>query len=145
MPPAPVPILLAVHIALAVALFLPSILLPFALRPGGPAPIGEPRSSGRCSWLQSHGTLVVGAGLAATGVALIAVLGPSLLGQPWLLVALAIYAANLASRSSSSGRTCGGSSACASPTTTPPGALAPDASATSPMRWPASSVRSASS
>ena len=45
--------------------------------------------------MQSSGTLVVGIGLAITGVALIAVLGSSLLAKPWLLVALAIYAANL--------------------------------------------------
>ena len=47
-------------------------------------------------WGQSHGTLVIGAGLALTGVGLIATLGPTLLQQPWLLVALLIYAANLA-------------------------------------------------
>jgi uncharacterized membrane protein len=46
-------------------------------------------------WAQSHGTLVIGTGLALTGVGLIASLGPSLLQQPWLLVALLIYALNL--------------------------------------------------
>ena len=46
-------------------------------------------------WAQSHGTVVIGAGLALTGAGLVAILGPSLLAQPWLLVALAVYAANL--------------------------------------------------
>ena len=45
--------------------------------------------------VQAQGTLVIGIGLALTGAALIVVLGGSIVGQPWLLVALAIYAANL--------------------------------------------------
>ena len=89
------PLILAVHITLAIALFLPSILLPLVLRrrPGEQA-------SGRfvrtLLWIQAHGTVVIGAGLAITGVLLLTVLGPSLLAQPWLLVALTIYALNLA-------------------------------------------------
>jgi hypothetical protein len=39
---------------------------------------------------------VFGIGLALTGVALLTVLGPQLLAQPWLLVALGIYGTNLA-------------------------------------------------
>jgi hypothetical protein len=39
---------------------------------------------------------VVGVGLALTGLGLVAALGPDILRQPWLLVALAIYFANLA-------------------------------------------------
>jgi hypothetical protein len=46
--------------------------------------------------MQAHGTVVIGLGLAATGIGLVSVLGASLLREPWLLVALAIYAANLA-------------------------------------------------
>jgi hypothetical protein len=46
--------------------------------------------------MQVHGTIVVGIGLAVTGAALLIVLGGSLIGQPWLLVALSIYAANIA-------------------------------------------------
>jgi hypothetical protein len=46
--------------------------------------------------MQAHGTLIIGLGLAATGSGLVVILGGSLLGQPWLLVALAIYATNLA-------------------------------------------------
>ncbi len=89
------PILLVIHIALAIALFLPSLLLPFALR-SRPAGTGadSPVARGLLA-LQAHGTVVIGAGLAVTGTALIALLGPALLGQPWLLVALTIYAANL--------------------------------------------------
>jgi hypothetical protein len=37
----------------------------------------------------------VGIGLAVTGVLLLASFGVTLLAQPWLLVALAIYAVNL--------------------------------------------------
>ncbi|HUG48438.1 MAG TPA: hypothetical protein VMP67_08510 [Candidatus Limnocylindria bacterium] len=39
--------------------------------------------------------MLIGAGLAITGVLMLLVLGPQLLAQPWLLLALAIYAANL--------------------------------------------------
>jgi hypothetical protein len=38
---------------------------------------------------------VIGAGLALTGIGLIASLGPTVLQQPWLLIALVIYALNL--------------------------------------------------
>ena len=94
--PAWFPVLLGTHIALAVSLFLPSILLPFALRTRRAA-ADSPNSLVRfLLWMQAHGTLVVGAGLALTGIGLLAVLGTQLLDQPWLLVALAIYAANLA-------------------------------------------------
>jgi hypothetical protein len=95
MPPALFPILLATHVLLAVALFLPSILLPFTLRSRRAAVDSESGLVRTLLWGQSHGTLVIGAGLALTGVGLIAILGPTLLQQPWLLVALAIYAANL--------------------------------------------------
>ena len=89
------PLILGTHITLAVLLFLPSILLPFALR--GRRAATESASPVVRSLLvvQTRGTLVIGLGLAATGVALLAVLGTSLLEQPWLLVALLIYAANL--------------------------------------------------
>jgi hypothetical protein len=90
------PIVIALHVALAVALFLPSIMLPFALRARRPVSESGNRVVRGLMWLQTHGTIWVGAGLAATGLTLIAILGPSLLGQAWLLVALAIYAANLA-------------------------------------------------
>ena len=77
------------------SLFLPSILLPFALRTRRAAAESPNGLVRLLLWLQAHGTLVVGLGLALTGAALVATLGGSLLGQPWLLAALAIYAANL--------------------------------------------------
>ena len=46
-------------------------------------------------WLQSHGTVVIGFGLALTGLAMVVILGPTLLQQPWLLIALTIYFVNL--------------------------------------------------
>jgi hypothetical protein len=88
------PLLLAAHIVLAISLLLPSVLLPFALRSRGPAP-GQSRFGRVLLWLQRNGTLVIGAGLAVTGIGLLWTLGPALLGQLWLQIALAIYAANL--------------------------------------------------
>jgi hypothetical protein len=87
------PILLVVHIALAVGLLLPSVLLPFVLRrsTGEPGPVTRALMA-----MQGTGTLVIGAGLAITGIAMLWILGPELLAQPWLLVALTLYALNLA-------------------------------------------------
>jgi hypothetical protein len=96
MPPSLFPYLLATHITLAVALFLPSIILPFALRARRAAVDSESRFIRFLLWMQSHGTVVIGAGLALTGLGLISVLGPTMLEQPWLLVALVIYFSNLA-------------------------------------------------
>jgi hypothetical protein len=90
------PILIAIHVTLAISLFLPSILLPFALRlRGGQRQQSTGRVSRALFWLQSHGTLVIGGGLAITGVLMLLALGPELLTEPWLLLALGIYAANL--------------------------------------------------
>lgn len=88
------PILLATHIVLAVALLLPSVVLPFVLRhaDGDEAPGGVARA---LMVLQGTGTLVIGAGVALTGVGLLFTLGAELLEQPWLLVALTLYAINL--------------------------------------------------
>ena len=90
------PLLIAVHVALAISLFLPSILLPFALRLRG---VQWQEQLGWLSrllfWLQRNGTLVIGAGLAITGTMMLFILGTQLLSQPWLLIALAIYAGNL--------------------------------------------------
>lgn len=90
------PILLVVHVGLALALFLPSLLLPFLLR-------GRKRTGRHPGpilrvllWLQGSGAVVIGLGLAASGLGLLAYLGFGLLGQPWLLLALSVYAANLA-------------------------------------------------
>lgn len=96
-PPTLLPLLLTTHVALAVSLFLPAFLLPFTMRTRGTD--GEPvvgASSGRfvrlLVWLEAHGTVIIGAGVAATGVAMLIILGGALLGQPWLLFALSIYA-----------------------------------------------------
>jgi uncharacterized oligopeptide transporter (OPT) family protein len=88
------PILLVLHIALAIGLLLPSLVLPFALRARGPGP-SQSRFVTALIWLQSNGTLVIGGGLALTGLGMIATLSAQLLQQHWLLLALAIYAANL--------------------------------------------------
>jgi len=91
------PIVLATHITLALALFLPSLILPFALRARRRTAHRRPRRlTGLLVWLQSNGSLVIGAGVAVTGVLLIAMIGVELLRQPWLLVAMGLYAANLA-------------------------------------------------
>ena len=95
MPTSLFPFLLAAHIALAIGLFLPSILLPFALRVRRAALDSEHPGVRALLWMQAHGTLVIGAGLALTGLAMVLVLGPQLLTQPWLLLAVTIYAANL--------------------------------------------------
>jgi hypothetical protein len=95
MPAALFPVLLATHVLLAVSLFLPSILLPFALRTRRAAVESESGLVRTLLWGQSHGTMVIGAGLALTGIGLIASLGPTVLQQPWLLIALVIYALNL--------------------------------------------------
>ena len=89
------PVLLVTHIGLAVSLFVPSILLPFALRTRRAAAESPNRFVRFLLWMQAHGTVVIGAGLALTGVGLLSVLGAQLLSQPWLLLALAIYAGNL--------------------------------------------------
>ena len=97
MPQSLFPLFLVVHIILAVALFVPSLLLPFAFRArrGSLAP---ERSGGFVRFLlalQSRGTAWIGAGLAVSGFALVSTLGLAVLQQPWLLVALGVYALNL--------------------------------------------------
>ena len=89
------PVILVTHITLAVSLFLPSILLPFALRARRSATESHHPFVRLLLWMQAHGTVIIGAGLAITGVLMLTVLGPQLLTQPWLLLALSIYALNL--------------------------------------------------
>lgn len=90
------PILLVVHIALAISLFVPSLVLPFVLRRSRARNAeGDSTVIRVLLAMQGSGALVIGLGLALTGVAMLLILGPALLGQPWLLVALAIYAGNL--------------------------------------------------
>jgi len=95
MPTTLFPYLLAIHVTLAISLFVPSIVLPFTLRTRKAAADSEGRVMRTLLWLQSHGTVVIGLGLALTGLAMVAVLGPTLLAQPWLLIALTIYFVNL--------------------------------------------------
>jgi hypothetical protein len=89
------PVLLVIHIALAISLLAPSLLLPFLLRRSAAA---RPPSNPVMRLLlamQGTGSVVIAIGLAITGVGLLLALGTQLLGKPWLLVALAIYAVNL--------------------------------------------------
>jgi hypothetical protein len=95
MPSSLLPVLLVTHIVLAVTLFLPSLLLPFALRAQRATLESTSHVVRTLLGLQARGTVVVGAGLAVTGFALVSALGMSLLTQPWLLVALTIYTLNL--------------------------------------------------
>lgn len=89
------PLLLITHIALAITLLLPSLLLPFALRTRRATVDSGSRLVQLLLRMQSGGTLVIGLGVAITGVALIVALGTQLAAQTWLLVALAIYALDL--------------------------------------------------
>jgi len=87
-------VLLATHITLAISLLAPSVILPFLLRRRGAD--SRPGAATRVLMaVQGSGSLVIGAGLALTGAGLLLNLGTQLLTQPWLLVALTLYAANL--------------------------------------------------
>lgn len=88
------PVILGSHVALAIGLILPSLLLPFALRRGTPGTDVRRTTSGLL-WLQANGTLIFGFGLALTGILLVLAIGPDVLSRPWLAVALVIYATNL--------------------------------------------------
>lgn len=89
------PILLVVHITLAVALLAPSLILPFLLRRSAGAQIMSNPLARLLVAMQGTGSVVIAVGLAATGIGLLATLGLELLSQPWLLLALALYATNL--------------------------------------------------
>ena len=89
------PLLLIVHIGLAVSLLAPSLLLPFLLRRADAAGEWHNGATRLLMRLQGTGSVVIGVGLALSGAGLLALLGAELLTQPWLLVALGIYAANL--------------------------------------------------
>ena len=88
------PILLAIHIILALSLLVPAILLPFSLRlqTVGQEPSRFTRAMIK---IQRDYSMWIGLGLAASGIALLLVLGPQMLAQPWLALALVIYAADL--------------------------------------------------
>jgi Predicted integral membrane protein (DUF2269). len=98
MPQVLFPLFLVAHIALAIALFVPSLLLPFAFR-ARRGSLNPERSGAFVRFLlalQSKGTVWIGVGLAISGLVLVSSLGFAVLEKPWLLVALAIYAFNLA-------------------------------------------------
>ncbi len=91
------PVLLTSHVILAISLFVPAFLLPFTMRTRGTD--GDPlidAQSGRfvrgLVWLEAHGTIIIGLGVAITGIGMLLVLGTAFLQQPWLLLALSIYA-----------------------------------------------------
>ena len=89
------PILLATHVALAISLLAPSLLLPFLLRDRA-AHAAAPGTLARALMAtQGTGSVLIGIGLAVTGIGLVISIGPSVVTQPWLLVALGVYAANL--------------------------------------------------
>ncbi len=90
-----VPLLLVVHVLLALGLLLPSILLPFVLRATRLANPPVRPIVHALLVLQARGTLLVGLGLALSGLGLLVVLGVGLIARPWLLVAVTIYATNL--------------------------------------------------
>ena len=64
--------------------------------PTGRRPSRRAGSSGSCSGCRAAAALVVGVGLIVTGAFLIGSLGLQVVDQPWLVVALVIYAINLA-------------------------------------------------
>ena len=74
------PYVLATHISLAIALFVPNLLLPFTLRNRLVNHGYAAQPPGRFMLaMQEHGTIVIGAGLALTGLSMIAVLGSRIL------------------------------------------------------------------
>lgn len=89
------PLLLAIHVVLAVSLLAPSLLLPFLLRARGAAE-KQGQALHLLMAMQGSGSVWIGAGLLVSGGALLVILGSGLLAKPWLLVALCLYAANLA-------------------------------------------------
>ena len=88
-------LVLLAHVLLALSLLLPAVLLPLLLRPDG-----SDAAPGRLQQLlvaaQGRWAPAIGAGLVVTGVALVAALSLDLGQQPWLFVALAFYAVNIA-------------------------------------------------
>ena len=90
------PYLLSIHIILAISLFVPSFALPFTMRTRGMD--GEPVVGGKRGrvvrtliWLEAHGTVIIGVGVAATGIGMLTILGSQFAQQPWLLLGISIY------------------------------------------------------
>ena len=113
------PVLLGAHIVLAIepvpAVDPAAVRAPTPARDGRVGRVGVVRS---CCGLQSHGTVVIGVGLALTGLGLVA---DARLGRSSAAVAArrpGDLLLNLGSRSSSSARTCAASSGSGPPPTT---------------------------
>ena len=91
----PLFLVLVAHIALALSLLLPAILLPLVIRRDGPE-----AAPGRLQTLlvaaQGRWAPLIGLGVALSGAALVVAMGLEVIRAPWLLVALAIYALTLA-------------------------------------------------
>ena len=87
--------LIAIHVGLALAVLLPSLLLPFALRIGARPTESDRRAVRGLLALQARASTPLALAVGASGVVLVVVIGTSLLARPWLLAALGIYAANL--------------------------------------------------
>lgn len=88
------PILLIAHVALAISLLTPSLVLPFVLR--ARRDDFQPGTTARMLLTaQGSGSVVIAIGLALSGAGLVISLGTEILAKPWLQVALAVYAANL--------------------------------------------------
>jgi hypothetical protein len=79
---------LVIHVALALALLLPAVLLPLI---GG----RELAVARGLATLQAHGTAPIGLGLLVTGLGLVAIVGLDLLGQSWLVLGIGLYAVAL--------------------------------------------------
>jgi Predicted integral membrane protein (DUF2269) len=88
------PVVLAVHIVLALSLLVPSMLLPFAMRTRN-AELEPGRITHALIRVQTDWSFWIGSGVALSGAALVLVLGTSVLTQPWLALALVLYAADL--------------------------------------------------
>jgi uncharacterized membrane protein len=69
------------------------VILPFLLRRSAAREVGP--VAGTLMRLQGSGTLLIGIGVAISGVALLLTLGIGLVTRPWMLVALILYAVNL--------------------------------------------------
>ena len=89
------PLLLVTHILLAISLLAPSLLLPFLLRRADAGATEYGTITRGLLVMQGTGSVVIAIGLGLTGIGLLTVLGAELLSEPWLLVALTIYAVNL--------------------------------------------------
>jgi hypothetical protein len=88
---------LVLHVALALALLLPAVLLPLL----GERALALTRG---LAAVQARGTGPIGLGLLVTGLGLVAIVGLDLLGQSWLVLGIALYVVTLVVAFASRGR-----------------------------------------